>query len=109
MARAGKIKKIRKGDDVVVIAGKDKGKTGNVLRVLPSEGRVLVQGVNMVKRHVRASASGPGGIDEREAALHVSNVALIDPESQKATRVGFKFLEDDRKVRVARRSGEMID
>ena len=109
MARAGKTKKIRKGDDVIVIAGKDKGKTGNVLRVMPKESRVLVQGVNMVKRHMRPSASSPGGIDEREATLHISNVALIDPESNKATRVGFTFLEDKRKVRVARRSGEMID
>lgn len=109
MARAGMTKKIRKGDDIIVIAGKDKGKTGNVLRVLPKENRVLVQGVNMVKRHVRPSASGPGGIDQREATLHISNVALIDPDSDKPTRVGFKFLADNRKVRVARRSGEMID
>ena len=109
MASAGKTKKIRKGDDVIVIAGKDKGKTGSVLRVMPKESRVLVQGVNMVKRHMRPSASSPGGIDEREASLHISNVALIDPESNKPTRVGFKILEDNRKVRVARRSGEMID
>ncbi len=109
MASAAKTKKIRKGDDVIVIAGKDKGKTGNVLRVMPKESRVLVQGVNMIKRHMRPSANSPGGIDEREASLHISNVALIDPESDKPTRVGFKFLADDRKVRVARRSGEMID
>jgi len=109
MASAGKTKKIRKGDDVIVIAGKDKGKTGSVLRVMPKENRVLVQGVNMVKRHMRPSATSPGGIDEREASLHISNVALIDPESSKPTRVGFKILEDNRKVRVARRSGEMID
>ncbi len=103
------IKHIRKGDNVVVLTGRDKGKKGSVLRVMPSDKRLIVQGVNMVKRHVRASASGPGGIDEREATLHISNVALVDPESNKATRVGFKFLEDNRKVRVARRSGEMID
>ncbi len=109
MASAGKTKKIRKGDDVIVITGKDKGKTGNVLRVMPKQSRVLVQGVNMVKRHMRPSASSPGGIDEREASLHISNVALIDPESDKPTRVGFKFLEDNRKIRVARPSGEMID
>jgi len=109
MASAGKTKKIRKGDDVVVIAGREKGKTGSVLRVMPKESRVLVQGVNMVKRHMRPSASSPGGIDEREASLHISNVALIDPDSKKPTRVGFKILEDNRKVRVARRSGEMID
>jgi len=109
MASAAKTKKIRKGDEVIVIAGKDKGKTGNVLRVMPKESRVLVQGVNMIKRHMRPSASSPGGIDEREASLHISNVALIDPETHKPTRVGFKFLEDNRKVRVARRSGEMID
>ena len=109
MASVGKIKKIRKGDEVVVISGREKGKTGSVLRVMPKESRVLVQGVNMVKRHMRPSASSPGGIDEREASLHISNVALVDPESNKPTRVGFKVLEDNRKVRVARRSGEMID
>jgi large subunit ribosomal protein L24 len=101
--------KIKKGDQVQVIAGKDKGKRGEVLRVMPDDGRVLVQGVNMVKRHTRPSTTQPGGIVDKEAALHVSNVALIDPKSDKTTRAGYTFLDDGRKVRVARRSGEMID
>jgi large subunit ribosomal protein L24 len=101
--------KIRKGDDVVVITGRDKGKKGEVLRVFPQEDRVLVQGVNMVKRHTRPSPTEPGGIVEKEAPIHVSNVALTDPDGGAATRVGFKYLDDNRKVRYAKRSGEMID
>ena len=101
--------KIRKGDKVVVITGKEKGKSGEVLRVLREEARVLVQGVNMVKRHTRPSAGNPGGIIDKEAPVHVSNVAHIDPKSGKPTRVGYKVLDGGRKVRVARRSGEMID
>ena len=101
--------KIRKGDDVIVLTGKDKGKTGSVLRAMPKERRVLVQGVNMVKRHMRASAGQVAGIVEKEAPIHVSNVALIDPTTRKPTRVGYKVLEGERKVRVARRSGEVID
>ncbi|MFT5438373.1 MAG: large subunit ribosomal protein L24 [Alphaproteobacteria bacterium] len=104
-----KIKKFRKSDEVIVLTGRDKGKSGSILRVLPKEQRVYVQGVNMVKRHTRASQSHPGGIDEREAAIHVSNVAHVDPESGKATRISIRTLEDNRKVRVAKRSGEMID
>ena len=101
--------KIKKGDNVVVIAGKDKGKSGEVLRVMPSEMRVLVQGVNMVKRHTKQAMGNPGGIVEKEAALHVSNVAHLDPKDRKPTRVGFKTLDDGRKVRFAKRSGELID
>ena len=101
--------KIKKGDKVVVIAGKDKGKTGEVLRVLPKDMRVVVQGVNMVKRHTRPAMGEPGGIVEREAALHVSNVAHLDPKESKPTRVGFKILDDGRKVRFAKRSGEVLD
>lgn len=101
--------KITKGDDVIVLAGRDKGRKGTVLRTMPTENRVIVEGVNIVKRHVRASARGPGGIDERAAPIHVSNVALIDPDTGKATRIGYKALDDGRKVRVARRSGEIID
>ncbi|MDX1422441.1 MAG: 50S ribosomal protein L24 [Kiloniellales bacterium] len=101
--------KIKKGDKVIAIAGKDKGKTGEVLRVLRKEERVLVQGLNMVKRHQRPSQTSPGGIMDKEAPIHVSNVALIDPKSSQATRVGIKVVEGGRKVRVARRSGEMID
>lgn len=101
--------KIRKGDRVVVISGRDKGKTGEVIRVMPEEGRVLVAGVNMVKRHTRPSRTTQGGILDKEAALHVSNVAHIDPKTDKPTRVGFRVLEDGRKVRFAKRSGEVID
>ncbi|MBF0169097.1 MAG: 50S ribosomal protein L24 [Alphaproteobacteria bacterium] len=101
--------KIKKGDRVVVIAGKDKGKQGDVLRSMPSESRVVVQGVNMIKRHTKPSASHPGGIVEREAGIHVSNLAHIDPKDGKPARVGFKTLEDGRKVRVSKRSGESID
>jgi large subunit ribosomal protein L24 len=101
--------KIKKGDKVIVITGRDRGKQGEVLRVLREESRVVVQGVHIVKRHTRQSAGNPGGIIEKEAAIHVSNVAHIDPKSGKATKVGFKTLTDGRKVRVARRSGETID
>jgi len=102
-------KKIRKGDNVIVLTGADKGKTGDVLRVFPKEQRVIVQGTKLVKRHNQPSANNPGGIDEKEAPIHVSNVAIVDPDTGKSTKIGFKMLEDNRKVRVARRSGEMID
>lgn len=102
-------KKFRKGDDVIVITGRDKGKKGSILKVLPKESRLLVQGVNMVKRHTRPSQMSPGGIVEKEAPIHVSNVAHMDPVGSKPVRVGFNTLEDNRKVRVAKRSGEMID
>ena len=101
--------KIKKGDKVVVISGRDKGKNGEVLRVLRADNRAVGQGVNMIKRHTRQSPGQPGGIIEKEAAIHVSNIAHIDPASQKPTRVGFKFLEDGRKVRYAKRSGEVLD
>ena len=101
--------KIRKGDKVVVRTGKDKGKSGEVLRVLREEARVLVQGVNMVKRHSRPAPGNPGGIIDKEAPIHISNVALTDPKTGKPTRVGFKILDGGRKVRIARGSGEVID
>jgi large subunit ribosomal protein L24 len=101
--------RIKKGDRVVVLAGKDKGKTGDVLQVYPKQSRVIVSGVNMVKRHTAPSQMSAGGIVEKEAALHVSNVAHADPKDGKPTRVGFKVLEGDRKVRFAKRSGEVID
>ncbi|HUK59540.1 MAG TPA: 50S ribosomal protein L24 [Stellaceae bacterium] len=101
--------KIKKGDKVVVISGRDKGKSGEVLRVLVAENRAVVQGVNMVKRHTRPRPGEPGGIVEKEAAIHVSNIAHVDPKTQKPTRVGFKFLDDGRKVRFAKRSGEVLD
>ena len=101
--------KIRKGDRVKVIAGRSKGKVGDVLRVLPTESRVVVSGVNVIKRHTKPGRNDQGGIIEREAAIHVSNVALLDPKSDKPTKIGFKFLDDGRKVRFARASGETID
>ncbi len=101
--------KIKKGDQVVVLTGKDKGKSGEVLRTIPKESRVIVQGVNVVKRHQRPSMQSQGGIVEKEAPIHVSNVAVVDPKDDKPTRVGFQTLNDGRKVRVARRSGETID
>ena len=101
--------KIRKGDKVVVITGRDKGRTGEVLEVRPGEGRALVRGINVVKRHQRQTPQQQGGIISKEAPIHLSNLAVADPASDKATRVGFKVLEDGRKVRVAKRSGERID
>jgi large subunit ribosomal protein L24 len=101
--------KIKKGDNVVVISGRDKGKSGEVLRVFPAESRVIVQGVHVARRHTRQSMGNPGGIVDKELTIHVSNVAHIDPSSNKPTRVGYKFLEGDRKVRFARRSGEVLD
>lgn len=100
--------KIKKGDQVVVTTGRDKGKSGEVVEVRRSESRVIVQGVNMVTKHVRASQAGPGGIEQKEAPLHISNVALIDPESGKPTRVGYDVAKDGTKTRVARRSGKAI-
>jgi large subunit ribosomal protein L24 len=101
--------KLKKGDDVVVVSGRDKGKKGSILRVLREDDRVLVDGVNMVKRHTRPSQAQPGGIVSKEAPIHISNVALADPKDGVATRVGYKFLEDGRKVRFAKQSGEVID
>lgn len=101
--------KIKKGDKVVVLTGRDKGKEGEVLQVQPKDGRVIVQGVNMVKRHTRPSQVNAGGIQEKEGAVALSNVALVDPKDGKPTRVGFKVLEDGNKVRFAKRSGEVID
>jgi large subunit ribosomal protein L24 len=101
--------KIKKGDHVVVITGKDKGKKGEVLKVLPSENRAIVKGVAMIRRHQRQTATQEGGIIPKEAAIHISNLALEDPKDGKPTRVGYKFLKDGRKVRFARRSGEVID
>ncbi|MFZ1963394.1 MAG: 50S ribosomal protein L24 [Roseiarcus sp.] len=101
--------KIRKGDKVIVIAGRDKGRTGEVTRVIPADRRAIVAGVNMVKRHTRQSAKSDGGILSKEAAIDLSNLAIADPKSGKPTRVGFKILDDGRKVRVAKRSGDLID
>ena len=100
--------KIKKGDRVIVMAGRDKGKRGEVIAVMPKENRALVRGVNMVRRHQRQTASQEGGIISKEAPIHLSNLAIEDPADGSPTRVGFKFLEDGRKVRVAKRSGGLI-
>ena len=101
--------KIKKGDKVVVLTGRDRGQSGEVLKVIPKESRVIVRGVNVVKRHTRPSMQSQGGIEEKEAPIHVSNIAMADPKDGAPTRVGFTRLNDGRKVRVARRSGETID
>ena len=101
--------KIKKGDQVIVRTGKDKGKKGQVLKIVPFENRALVQGVNMVQRHKRPTQSDPGGITPMEALIEISNIALVDPKTGEATRVGYKFLDDGRKVRFAKKSGEVID
>jgi large subunit ribosomal protein L24 len=102
--------RIRKGDKVIVIAGDAKGRTGEVLRVLPQQDKAVVQGVAIAKRHTKPKGMGQqGGIVEREMPVHLSNLALLDAESSKATRVGFRVLDDGRKVRVARKSGSLID
>lgn len=101
--------KIKKGDKVVVLTGRDKGKTGEVVKVMPSEDRALVRGVNTVKRHQRQTGAQEAGIITKEAPLQLSNLAYADPKDGKPTRVGFKVLEDGRKVRFAKRSGDLID
>jgi large subunit ribosomal protein L24 len=102
--------RIKKGDKVIVITGADRGKQGEVLAVLPKENRAVVQGVNIAKRHTKPRGMGqPGGIVEKEATIHLSNIALIDPKTDKATRIGFKVLENGAKVRVARATGNVIE
>ena len=102
--------RIRKGDRVVVITGADRGKRGEVLRVMPKENRAVVQGVKIAKRHTKASGMGqPGGIVEKEASIHLSNIALIDPKTDKATRIGFRVLDNGDKTRVARATGNVIE
>jgi large subunit ribosomal protein L24 len=102
------MQKIKKGDRVIVLSGRDKDKKGEVFQVMPKEGRALVRGVNMVRRHQRQTAQQEGGIISKEAPIHLSNLALEDPKDGKPTRVGFAILADGRKVRVAKRSGEHI-
>jgi large subunit ribosomal protein L24 len=101
--------KIRKGDKVVVLAGRDKGRSGEVIEVRPTENRAVVRGINMVKRHQRQTAQQEGGIISKELAVHLSNIALADPKDGKPTRVGFKVQSDGKKVRIAKRSGAEID
>jgi large subunit ribosomal protein L24 len=101
--------KIKKGDYVVVLAGRDRGRSGEVLKMLPKEGRAIVQGINSVKRHQRQTATADGGIVSKDLPIEISNLAIEDPKDGKPTRVGFMFLKDGRKVRYAKRSGEVID
>jgi large subunit ribosomal protein L24 len=101
--------KIKKGDRVIVTAGRDKGKRGEVRQVMPEESRAIVAGVNLVRRHTRQTAQAEGGIISKEATIHLSNLAILDPKTGKPTRVGFKILDDGRKVRVAKSSGDLID
>ena len=100
---------IKKGDKVIVTTGRDKGKKGEVLKVFPKDDRALVAGVNVVKRHQRQTQTQQGGIVNKESTIHLSNLAHVDPKSGKATRIGFKTLNDGRKVRFAKKSGEVID
>ena len=102
------MQKIRKGDKVVVLTGKDKGRTGEVIQVMPKEDRAVVRGVNLVKRHQRQTQNQEAGIISKEAPIHLSNIAIADPKDGKPTRVGFK-IDGEKKVRVAKRSGEVID
>ena len=101
--------KIKKGDKVVVLTGRDSGRTGEVVQVMPKDEKALVRGVNMVKRHQKQLMNQEGGIISKEAPIHLSNIALADPKDGKPTRVGFRVLEDGRKVRFAKRSGDLID
>jgi large subunit ribosomal protein L24 len=101
--------KIKKGDNVVVVSGRDKGRSGEVVRVMPREDRALVRGVNVVKRHQKQTMKEEGGIVRKELPIHISNIAIADPKDGKPTRVGFKILDDGRKVRFAKRSGDLID
>ena len=103
------MQKIRKGDKVVVLTGKDKGRTGEVVQVMPKEDRAVVKGINLVKRHQRQTQTQEAGIITKEASIHLSNLAIADPKDGKPTRVGFKVLDDGRKVRFAKRSGDLID
>jgi large subunit ribosomal protein L24 len=101
--------KIRKGDNVIVRSGRDRGRRGEVIQVMPDEGRALVRGIHMVKRHQRQTAAQDGGIISKESSIHLSNLAIADPKDGKPTRVGFKIMPDGKKVRVAKRSGAEID
>ncbi|MCB1783992.1 MAG: 50S ribosomal protein L24 [Alphaproteobacteria bacterium] len=101
--------KIKKGDQVVILTGRDKGAKGEVLKVIPAEARVIVQGVNMVTKHKKPTQVAPGGIEKVEKSIHVSNVAVADPKTGAATRIGYKTLKDGKKVRIAKKSGETIE
>ena len=103
------MQKIRKGDKVVVLAGKDKGRTGEVVQVMPKDNKAVVRGINMIVRHQRQTQAQEGGLIRKEAPIHLSNVALADPKDGKPTRVGFRLEKDGKKVRVAKRSGEVVN
>jgi large subunit ribosomal protein L24 len=103
------MQKIKKGDKVVVLTGRDKGRTGEIVKMMPKDEKAVVRGVNLVRRHQKQTAQTEAGIITKEAPIHVSNLALVDPKDGKPTRVGFRVLEDGKKVRVAKRSGEVID
>ncbi len=100
--------KIKKGDEVIVLTGKDKGKKGEIIKMIPAKGRAVVQGINLVKRHTRQTQTEEGGIKTKEASIHISNLALIDPKSGKATRAGYRIEKDGSKIRIAKASGEVI-
>lgn len=100
--------KIKKGDQVVVLTGRDKGTKGEVLKVIPAESRVVVQGVNLVTKHQKPTQVSPGGVSKKEMSIHISNVAVADPKTGAATRIGYKTLKDGKKVRVAKKSGETL-
>lgn len=102
-------RRIKKGDEVMVMNGRDRGRTGEVLRVTSGEDRIIVQGVAVAKRHTSPSANNPGGVIDKEMSVHISNVSLLDPKDRKPTKVGYKVLEDGRKVRFSKRSGEVLD
>ena len=103
------VARLKKKDTVVVISGKDKGKTGEIVRLLKAQGGAIVQGLNLAKRHTAASQAGPGGIVDKEISIHLSNLSHVDPADKKPTRVGIKTLDDGKRVRYAKRSGEVID
>jgi large subunit ribosomal protein L24 len=101
--------KLKKGDKVIVVAGKNKGNTGEIIKVYPSKSRVMVRGINIVKRHTKPTQNNAGGIVEKEGTIHISNIAYLDEKENKPSRLGFKILEDGRKVRMSKKSGEVID
>ena len=101
--------KLKKGDKIIVVAGKNKGNTGEIIKVYPNKNRVMVRGINIVKRHTKPTQNNAGGIVEKEGTIHISNIAYLDEKENKPSRLGFKVLEDGRKVRVSKKSGEVID
>ena len=101
--------KLKKGDKIIVVAGKNKGNTGEIIKVFPNKNRAMVRGINIVKRHTKPTQNNAGGIVEKEGTIHISNIAYLDEKENKPSRLGFKILEDGRKVRMSKKSGEVID